>query len=274
LSFSKDLESLQKQLSYAGYSEVREPYDVSSLSKSEAVIECETIASKHFFNILYLEVKSNWKLISQEVAKKNQNPCLVITSFGDYTILATMKDHNTLHAKPRYVVIDNSKPKLLANFITSIKVKPNDNVSEIYDRVQKTFVKFSEYTQAIDEFAENLEDIIKNTKSMIEKGISENKQYDTEARKLLKMCQNVIHDKMEIDDIKEMLIQHILTYRIFALVYDEQDFHKSNVVAKSLESLKSLLQIPSNAVDYKTMELIAESITDIDQRQEFLKKNL
>jgi len=272
MSFSKDIEPLQKQLSYAGYNEVREPYDISSLSKPEAVVECETVASKGFFNILYLDVKSNWKAISQEVAKKNENPCLVITSYGDYTILATMKDHNTLHAKPRYVVIDDSKPQLLSNFIESIKVKTNDNVSEIYDRVQETFVKFSKYTQAIDEFAENLEGIIENTKSMIEKCISENKQYDAEARKLLKMCQNVINDKMEMYDIKEMLIQHILTYRIFALVYDEHDFHNINVVAKSLESLKSLLQIPSDTVDYKTMELIAESIIDTDERQEFLKK--
>ena len=271
--FSKDMESLQKQLSYAGYREVREPFDTSSLSKPEVVIECETIASKGFFNILYLEVKSNWKAISQEVAKKNENPCLVITSYGDYTILATMKDHSTLHAKPRYVVIDNSKPQLLSDFIKSIKVDPNDNVSEIYQRVQEAFVKFSEYTQAIDEFAKNLEDIIKNTKSMIEKSISGNKRYNTESKKLLKMCQEVINDKIEMDDIKEMLIQHILTYRIFAMVYDEHDFHNINVVAKSLELLKSLLNISvDDKIDYKTMELIADSITDSDQRQEFLKK--
>ena len=272
MSFSKDLESLHKQLSHVGYNQVREPYDTSSLSKPDVVIECETIASKGFFNILHLEVKSNWKAISQEVAKKHENPCLVITSYGDYTILATMKDHNTLHAKPRYVVIDNSKPQFLHDFIKSIKAESNDNVSEIYSRVQETFDKFSEYTQAINDFAENLEGIIRNTKSLIENAILKNKKYDVESQKLLKMCQDVINDKMNKDDIKEMLIQHILTYRIFALVYDEHDFHNTNAVAKSLESLKSLLKIPSNTVDYKTMELIAESITDIDQKQEFLKK--
>jgi predicted helicase len=266
------MESLQKKLSYVGFSQTREPYDVSSLSKPEAIIECETIASKGFFNILYLEVKSNWKSIAQEVAQKNENPCLVITSYVDYTILATMRDHNTLHAKPRYVVIDNSKPQLLSDFIKSIKVELNDNIAEINDRVQNAFDKFSEYTQAIDEFAENLEDIIKNTKSMIEDAISGNKQYEIESKKFLKICRDIINDNMEINDIKEMLIQHILTYQIFSLIYDENNFHNINTVAKSLESLKSLLQIPSNFVDYKTMELIAESITDTNQRQEFLRK--
>ncbi len=273
MSFSKELGSLQKQLLHSGYSEIREPYDISSLSKSEAVIECETIASKGFFNILYLEVKSNWKAIAQEVAKNNENPCMVITSYGNYTILATIKDHNTLHAKPRYVVIDNSKPQLLSAFIKSIKVELNDNVAEIYNRVQQTFDKFSEYAQAIDEFGENLEGIIRNTKSMVENAISGNKEYEIESKKLLKMCKEIINDRMEINDIKEMLIQHILTYRIFTLVYDEHDFHNINAVAKSLELLKTALNITiDKEIDYKTMELIAESITDTNQRQEFLKK--
>ena len=35
-----------------------------------------------------------------------------------------------------------------------------------------------------------------------------------------------------------MLVQHILTYRIFALVYDENYFHHANVVARELESLR------------------------------------
>ena len=58
MSFSKDLESLHKQLTHVGYNQVREPYDTSSLSKPDVIIECETIASKGFFNILYLDVKS------------------------------------------------------------------------------------------------------------------------------------------------------------------------------------------------------------------------
>ena len=66
--------------------------------------------------------------------------------------------------------------------------------------------------------------------------------------------------------------QHILTYRIFALVYGERDFHHANVVARELESLKKVLGISERRINYNTMELIAESITDIEQRQEFLKK--
>ena len=111
MSLTKDLELLQNQLSYSGYIETHKEYDFDLFSKPDAVINCVTIASKDDFHILYLEVKSNWKAISQEVAKKKKSPCMVITSYGEYTILATMKDHNTLHAKPRYVVIDDSNPK-------------------------------------------------------------------------------------------------------------------------------------------------------------------
>ena len=75
-----------------------------------------------------------------------------------------------------------------------------------------------------------------------------------------------------MDDIKSMLLQHILTYRIFALVYDVTDFHETNAVARSLEDLKGTLDMPHGKISYKTMELIAESVTGTDQRQEFLKK--
>ena len=274
MSFRENVESLQNEFRHNGYSIINEPYDISILDKEKVIDGCEIIARKDFFNIIYMQVKSNWRSIATEVAKKSENSCLVITRYGDsHTILSTMKDHSTLHAKPRYVVLDTgSKPQLLKDFIKSAKVKSDDDYVSVDEKVQDSFDKFFTYQQAIDEFAENLEDIIKKTKDIIEKNISKNSKYDTEAKKLLKMCQGVINENMNIEDIKEMLIQHVLTYRLFVLVYDEYDFHTTNAVARSLELLKTILKIPDNTIDYKTMELVAESITDADQRQEFLKK--
>ena len=273
MSFSDNIEPLRKKLERVGYAETYEEWDISKIKNQNAIINCAIIAKKHFFNISYLEVESNWKSISAEIAKKNDNPCLIITRYGDsHIILTRLEDHNTKYSKPRYVVMDISSSKQLEDFTKSIKVDINDTFVQIDKKIQNAFDKFSEYKSAIDEFGKNLELIIKKTKKMVDDHIIASKQYDTEAKKILKMCQEVINDAMDLDDIKDMLIQHILTYRIFALVYDEYDFHHINTVAKSLESLKLLLEIPDNTVDYKTMELIAESITDSDQRQEFLKK--
>ena len=274
MSFIDNLETFQKQLNRAGYTPQREPFDISILVKEDVVVDCEIIAKKDFYNILYVEVQSNWRGIATDVAKKNQNPCLVITKYRDsHIILSTMKDHITLHAKPRHIVIDvHSKTHSMNDFIKLIKLNPDDIIVDIDEKIQNAFDKFSEYKEALVEFADNLDTIIKNTKLMIEDAISKNPKYQIEAKKFLKMCQKVINDKMIMKDIQDMLLQHILTYNIFTMIYDEYNLHQNNTIAKSLESLKSLLDITYEVIDYKTIAIIAESITDIDQRQEFLKK--
>jgi predicted helicase len=41
-------------------------------------------------------------------------------------------------------------------------------------------------------------------------------------------------------DVREMLIQHILTEEIFAHVFDQGDFHRENNIAKELYALEAM----------------------------------
>ena len=131
--------------------------------------------------------------------------------------------------------------------------------------------EFSAYKEAMKNFADNLDTIIKATKTAVDREIDGNERYAARMRSLLGMCQEVINDRMDEGDIRDMLVQHILTYRIFEMVYDVYDFHTTNALARSLESLRETLDIPDQHADYETMELIAESLTDTRERQEFLK---
>ena len=67
-------------------------------------------------------------------------------------------------------------------------------------------------------------------------------------------------------------MQHILTHRIFSMVYDVEAFQGTNAVARELENLKGLLGLTESRVDYSDIEVIAESITGTGERQEFLKR--
>ena len=266
---------LQNRLARAGYARTYKPFDTSVLVQDHAVVDIEIIARKDFYNVLYMEARANWRGISTDVAKKSPDPCLVITRYGDsHIILSTVKDRSGLHPKPRYLVIEaDAKGKhTISTFINSIKVGPDDNIVTIDTRVQETFDRFATYGETLKEFGKNLGVIIEKTREMVDEATDGNMQYNERVQKILKMCREVINNQMDEKDIKDMLIQHILTYRIFAMVYDNHDFHNTNVVARALESLKSLLNISNEHVDYQTMELIAESITDSDQMQEFLKK--
>ena len=274
MSFFDNLLEIQKILKFAGYELINEPYGFLEILRESKVHDCEIIAKKDYYKIIYLEVESNWRGIATDILKSNPSQCMVVTKYKDeYIFCSTLQDHITLHAKPRHVLIDNeSKGYSWSNFVKLIKVNHEDDLNSIDLKVQNAFNEFSDYSDAVKKFGDNLEVIINKTKKMIDESIHKNSKYDLEAKKILEMCQEIINDKMELKDIQDMLLQHILTYKIFALVYDEQDFHNTNAVAKSLELLKNVLQINTNEIKYDKMELIAESITDSDQRQEFLKK--
>lgn len=264
------------QLSFkgAGYEKIRDPVDISTLNKADRVIDCEIIARKDFFNVMYMEAESNWRGIASDAVSKSRYPCMMITRYGNaHHIFTTVQKHGTRNARLRHVVLETgARPALLQEFIRTVKASPHDDHIIIDGKVQAAFDKFSEYKQAVEEFAKNLDGIIKKTEVAMNKAISGNRRYNAKAEKLLAMCKEVISDQIDMNDIRSMLLQHILTYRIFALVYDVTDFHETNVVAKSLEEIKDTLNMPHDKISYKTMELIAESVTDTDQRQEFLKK--
>ena len=273
MGFEDNLKQMQRKLALAGYTKVREPYDTSGLKMEDAVTDVEIIARKDEYNILYLEAESNWRGISTEVAKKNINSCLVITRYGDsHIILSTVKDHNTLNPKPRHIVIETGtrERRSIGSFIDSIK--PGINHVETDERVQEAFDRFSVYKEALDRFGASLAEIIGRTREAVDAAIEGNAEYEGRVQRFLCMCRDVISVEMDERDVRDMLVQHILTYRIFAMVYDERDFHHANVVARELESLKELLGVSDRQVSYETMGLIAESITGTEQRQEFLKK--
>ena len=274
MSFDDNIRPLQLALRDSGYERIRNPVDISSFAKADRVVDCEIIARKDFFNVMYMEAESGWRGIASDAVIKSQHSCMVITRYGDsHHIFTTVRNHGTHNAKPRHVVLETrSRPNLLLEFIQAVKASPHDDHIVIDRKVQAAFDKFSEYKQAIDEFGKNLSVIIRKTEAAMDQAIEGNRQYVVKAKKMLAMCKEVISKQIDMKDIKSMLLQHILTYHIFELVYDITDFHETNAVARSLEEIKKTLNMPYDKISYKTMELIAESVTDTDQRQEFLKK--
>ena len=275
MRFEENLKLMQKRLVLAGYGRIREPYDTSRLAREHAVTDVEAIAKKDDYIVLYLEAKSNWKGIATDVAKNNENPCLVITRYDDTrTILSAMRDHGTLNPKPRHVVIEREAARnwSMERFMELIRVRGGDDFLVVDGRVHVAMDRFSDYSEALKRFGENLEGIIGPTRSMVDAAIEGNAEYEAATGKLLGMFRKVINESMTVRDIRDMLIQHVLTYRIFSMVYDVEGFHATNAVARELESLKGMLNMPERYVDYSTMEVIAESITGTMERQEFLKR--
>ena len=75
---------------------------------------------------------------------------------------------------------------------------------------------------------------------MIERRRRDNAAFRAGAAKFLEHAQETINPAVTADDVREMLIQHILTEEIFAKVFDEDDFHRQNNIAKELYALEGM----------------------------------
>jgi predicted helicase len=80
--------------------------------------------------------------------------------------------------------------------------------------------------------------VLSALRGMIDKAERENPQFRKAATKFLKHAQDTINPSVTAADVREMLVQHILTEEIFSHVFDNSDFHRRNNVAKELYRLE------------------------------------
>ena len=258
-----------------GYTYADELYDTRNISRNEFIDSCYIIARKENFVIIHVDAKSNWRSIATELITKNNDMCLIVTHVtGNHYVFST-PIYEDGKQKPSHIVInDSTQQNILTKFIIKLRVKQEDTDVKTLLKTKEAFAQFNTYQQAIDEFADNLEEVILDTRDAIETSGKANIEYNKDRQEFLEMCKTVISDQITPEDVTEMLIQHILTFRIFALVYDEHEFHKTNAVARNLNHLVELLGITTDSmnINYTTIELVAESITENRARQELLKK--
>ena len=95
----------------------------------------------------------------------------------------------------------------------------------------------------------------------------------------LNLCQNSINPNITIEDVREMMIQHILTEDIFLTIFEEAQFHRDNNIARELTDLidtflkggerKKLLSSIQHY--YKAIKSKASQINNHHEKQKFLK---
>ncbi|MCD4731655.1 MAG: hypothetical protein K8R74_13705, partial [Bacteroidales bacterium] len=57
----------------------------------------------------------------------------------------------------------------------------------------------------------------------------------------LELCRVEINPDITVEDVREMMIQHILTSDLFNKVFGDPDFHRHNNIANELEKLTGTL---------------------------------
>jgi len=99
-------------------------------------------------------------------------------------------------------------------------------------------VEIAEFRGAVDQFKTDLPAVLESLRAMIARAYAENAAFRKASQKFLVHAQEAINPSLTDADVREMLIQHVLTEEIFSKVFGEDDFHQHNNVAKELYALE------------------------------------
>ena len=108
---------------------------------------------------------------------------------------------------------------------------------------------------------------------------ADNPEYQEAASSFLDLCRRTIGPAVSPADVREMLLQHILTKDIFLSIFREDQFHRENNVARQLDRLERTFftgDVRRQAIDrlrayYGVIGRAADEIADYAEKQQFLK---
>jgi len=140
-------------------------------------------------------------------------------------------------------------------------------------------VEVRDFRQAIEHFKADLPTIVETLRNTLATQAKTNKPFRATFKGLLTQCQESINPTINAFDIREMIIQHILTEDIFLTVFNEAKFHQENVVARHLETVVNTFftgklrrdTLKSIESYYAVIRREAANISNHHEKQKFLK---
>ena len=139
--------------------------------------------------------------------------------------------------------------------------------------------QIEEFRQAQKQFKADLPAVLENLRGAVEEAEAENEGYRAAAAAFLELCRQSISPGVSAADVREMLLQHILTKDIFLRVFAEDQFHRENDIALRLDALEQTFftgDVRRQAIDrlrayYGAIGRAADDIADYAEKQGFLK---
>lgn len=136
-----------------------------------------------------------------------------------------------------------------------------------------------EFRKAVEEFKTYLPFVLDALRTRIEAAYTENAGFRAAAQNFLDHCRDTINPTLGEADVREMLIQHILTEEIFANIFNEGDFHHENNIARELYALEGKFftgavkkeTLKGLELYYAAIKANAAQITSHSEKQTFLK---
>lgn len=140
--------------------------------------------------------------------------------------------------------------------------------------------ELTEFRAASAKFRADLPQVLEALRMAVGEAEARSFGFARALKEFLDHAREAINPTVSADDVREMLIQHILTEEIFTSVFDNAQFHRENNVARKLGDLEA--KFFTGALRHATTELLkpyygaikhaASALADRREKQTFLKK--
>jgi predicted helicase len=182
-------------------------------------------------------------------------------------------DRNILFQSPDRAVICQNGKRVLDTELS----KPEHLTDVLREFLNYEEPAIEEWDKASDEFKDRIAEQGRALAGLLAVEQKKNPVYKKAFTDFVALCQSSINPNLSLAAVEEMLVQHLLTWRIFKGVFGIGDFMQKNVIAQEIE--KVVLTIRSFSREdflkkldrfYAALEHAAATITDFSEKQKFL----
>ncbi len=135
------------------------------------------------------------------------------------------------------------------------------------------------FEKAVDEFKQRVPELAEGLVKKIRDAHDSNKPFQHAFDKFFEVCKASLNPNLSTDAVDEMLVQHLLTIRLFRTIFDNEDFNRRNAVAAEIEKVIDALTgksfdrktyLKSLDLFYVAIEAAAKNLTEFSEKQHFL----
>jgi predicted helicase len=184
------------------------------------------------------------------------------------------------------IIFENTKRAVLyqnKKRVLTVEDMSRANANEVGDLIRQflthTEPDIENFETAVQEFKERIPELAHAVLAIIEKEHKENKKFKVAFEAFAQICRSSLDPNIRQETLNEMLVQHLLTERLFRTVFDNPDFVSRNVIACEIEKvIQALTSRVFNRRDflksldrfYIAIESAAKGIESWSERQHFL----
>src|ERR1039458_9942682 len=139
--------------------------------------------------------------------------------------------------------------------------------------------QIEEWLKAVDEFSDRVPELSQQVENLIKEELRRNPSFRQVFDDFYALCRQAINPNLSEEAVERMLVQHLLTERIFRRIFKNDDFRTRNVVAVEIE--KVIVELTKRSLNrdeflkrlepfYHAIELNADNATEYSEKQDFL----